>query len=380
MNTGKMRKVEDIKVSDESVLLVAIEMSLKTWRLAMAVSGSQKERQVCVTAGHYAEFADALATAREKFGMENTSRVVFCYEAGREGFHPYRVLSEMGHTGWVIDSSSIEVNRRARHAKSDAVDASKILALMQRDGRGESALRRVCIPTVEQEDRRHVTREREVLVKERARLRVRIQSLLFAQGIRDIRKSLAWIEDWLRQHESRVPSRLHARLLRELARLKLVEGQLKEVNKEQCARCTSKTAVAPVDPIAQQLTQLKGIGEVGASILSSELFGWRRFKNRREVGACAGLTPTPYDSGESSREQGISKAGNRRVRRVLVEVAWKWLDYQSDSALSRWFVERFGQGKRSRRIGIVALARKLLIALWHYLEHGAIPKGAQLKA
>lgn len=380
MNTGKMRSGDDIKASEERVLLVAIEMSLKTWRLAMAVAGSQPERQVCITAGQYGEFGAAIVRAQEKFGMEKTARVVCCYEAGREGFHPYRVLTEMGYAVWVIDSSSIEVNRRARRAKSDAVDARKILSLMQRHERGERALKVVRVPTVAEEDRRQLTREREVLVKERARVRVRIQSLLFTQGVREFRKSVSFIEQWLTQHAATLQRQLYARLLREVARLKLAEDQLKAVNKEQSARCASTPVAAAADPIAEQLTHLKGLGASAASILSNEVFGWRRFSSRREVGACAGLTPTPYDSGESSREQGISKAGNRRIRRVLVEVAWKWLHYQPGSALSRWFIERFGQGKRSRRIGIVALARKLLIALWHYLEHGVVPKGAALKA
>jgi transposase len=381
MNTDKMLRQDDSSGSKGTVLLVAMEMSLKTWRLAMAVAGTDQERQVCVTAGHYGEFTAAVNKAHEKFGTEKTSRVVFCYEAGREGFHPHRVLTEMGYTGWVIDSSSIEVNRRARRAKNDAVDASKILTLMQRHWRGESSLRMVHVPTLEQEDRRHLTREREILVKERGRVGVRIQSLLFTQGFRECRKSVAWLECWLTEHKDNLPGRLHTRLQREVARLKLVDSQLKVVSKEQSARCTVKASDTPAaDPIAEQLTQLKGIGASGASVLSTEVFSWRRFKNRREVGACAGLTPTPYDSGESSREQGISKAGNRRLRRVLVEMAWKWLDYQPDSALSRWFIERFGQGKRSRRIGIVALARKLLIALWRYLEHAVVPDGAQLKA
>jgi len=379
MNTGKMRTSDDIKAVEGVVFLVAMEMSLKTWRLAMAPSGSGKERQVQVPAGHYAELGEAVAKAKERFGMDKSSRVVLCYEAGREGFHPYRVLSEMGHTAWIIDSSSIEVNRRARRAKNDAVDASKILTLMQRDYRGEQPLKRVRVPTVEQEDYRQGTREREVLIKERARLRVRIQSLLFSQGIRDLPKSVLGIERWLTTQGQRVPTHLRARIERDVVRLKLTDRQLKDLTKEQHMHCTTKAADVATDPIAQQLTQLKGIGAIGACILSSELFGWRHFNNRREVGACVGLTPTPYDSGESSREQGISKAGNKRIRRVIVEVAWKWLDYQPDSALSRWFMERFGQGKRNRRIGIVALARKLLVALWHYLKQGVIPNGAQLK-
>jgi transposase len=335
-----------------------------------------------VTAGHYEELRAAVEQAKEKFGMDKNSRIVFCYEAGRDGFYPYRVLREQGHEAWVIDSSSIEVNRRARRVKNDAVDAAKILLLMQRQWRDEQALKIVRVPSIEQEDHRQHTREREELVIERGRVRMRMQSLLFAQGIRDFPKSIAKITRWLEQRGQPLPPKLLARVKRELSRLKLVDEQLKAVNQQQEENCIGSTANKDVaDPIAQRLAQLKAIADTGASVLSSEYFGWRKFRNRREVGAGVGLTPTPYDSGESSREQGISKAGNKRVRRVIVELAWKWLRYQPDSALSIWFNERFGlgAGKRSRRIGIVALARKLLVALWHYLEHGVIPKGAVLK-
>jgi transposase len=378
MNTGKMRKADDSKALDETVLLVAMEMGLKTWRLAMGPAGSDKQRQVPVTAGHYAELSEAVAKAKEKFGMDKSSRVVFCYEAGREGFHPYRVLSEQGHTVWIIDSSSIEVNRRARRVKSDAVDASKIWVLMQRQWRGEKALKIVRVPSVAEEDARQASREREVLMKECGRLRIRMQSLVFAQGIREFPKSVKGIERWLGRHREALPPQLSQRLELELERLKLTGSQLKAANLAQRTSC--KAEAEKPDPIAQRLIQLKGLAERSACVLSSELFSWRKFNNRREVGAIVGLTPTPYDSGESVREQGISKAGNKRVRRVIVEVAWKWLTYQPDSAISRWYQERFAQGRRNRRIGIVAVARKLLVALWHYLEHGVMPAGAQLKA
>jgi transposase len=381
MNTGKMRTSDDNKALESAVLLVAMEMGLKTWRLAMGVAGSSVQRQVTVTAGRYVELSDAVRKTKEKFGMGENSQAVFCYEAGRDGFYPYRVLQEQRHEVWVIDSSSIEVNRRARRAKNDAVDAAKILLLMQRQWRGEQALKIVRVPSIEQEDRRQHTREREELVVERGRVRTRMQSLLFAQGIRDFPKSITKLTRWLEQQGLCLPKQLLARVNRELLRLKLVNEQLKEVSKQQAEKRTrSAASESVVDPIAHRLIQLKGIGDTGASVLSTELFGWKQFNNRREVGASVGLTPTPYDSGESSREQGISKAGNQRVRRVIIELAWQWLRYQPDSGLSQWFKERFGVGKRSRRIGIVALARKLLVALWHYLEHSVIPTGAALKS
>lgn len=382
MNASKMHS-DDSSESKQTVLLVAIEMGLKSWRLAMASVGAERHRQRVVEAGHYLPVHAAVAQAREHFGLPANCPVIFCYEAGREGFHPQRVLSEVDHTVWVVDSSSIEVNRRQRRAKYDALDAGKLLGLMQRHVRGDQSLRIVRVPTRDQEDERQCTRERDELRVERGRLRVRMQSLLFAQGVRDFPKSVPAIERCLRQPTQQLPPHLAQRLERELQRLRLVAQQLNHLDQQQRQHCASPatSTTAAADRAAARLCQLKGIASCSASILATEMFGWRTFHNRREVGGMVGLTPTPYDSGESRREQGISKAGNKRVRRVIIEVAWQWLRYQSDSALTQWFVQRFGgQGKRSRRVGIVALARRLLVALWHYLEHGMLPPGALLKA
>lgn len=379
MNTGKMHANDNPNPPVQEVLLVAMEMGLKSWRLAMAPVGADRHRQAVIEAGHYLPLHGAVAQAREHFGLPASSVVIFCYEAGREGFHPQRVLSEAGHPVWVVDSSSIEVNRRQRRAKNDALDAFKLLGLMQRQQRGERALRIVRVPSRAQEDERQGTRERDELRVERGRLRVRMQSLLFAQGLRDFPKSVPGIQRWWAQHCLSVPAHLRARLERELQRLCLVDRQVKSVDQHQRECYAQPSGV--IERTAQQLCRLKGIAERSAGILSTEMFGWRTFNNRREVGGLVGLVPTPYDSGESHREQGISKAGNKRVRRVIIEVAWHWLRYPPDSALTQWFAQRFGgQGKRSRRVGIVALARRILVALWHYLEHGVLPRGAALKA
>jgi transposase len=381
MNTGKMQP-HDSNEADRDVLLVAIEMGLKSWRLALAPCGAVRHRQVVVEAGNYLQVHAAVTAARERFDLPAQCAVIFCYEAGREGFHPARVLSEAGHRTWIVDSSSIEVERRQRRAKCDALDASKLQGLMQRQVRGERVLRLVHRPGRAQEDERQRSREREELRVERARLRVRMQSLLFTQGVRDFPKSVAAIEHWLSQHAQQLPPQLAQRVGRELQRLRLVAQQLNSLDQQQRQHCASPaTATTATDRAAARLCQLKGIAACSASILATEMFGWRTFHNRREVGALAGLVPTPYDSGESRREQGISKAGNKRVRRVIVELAWQWLRHQPHSALTQWFVQRFGgQGKRSKRLGIVALARRLLVALWHYLQHDVLPHGAQLKA
>lgn len=379
MNTGKMH--DHSNGNGAAVLLIAVEMSLKSWRLAMAPAGASSHREMSVAAGSYLELSEAVKKAKERFGLPKPCRVIFCYEAGREGFHPARVLTAGGHEVWVVDAASIEVSRRQRRAKNDPLDVRKLLSLMQRQWRGEKrALRIVHVPSVQQEDERQRTREREELKVERGRLRVRMQSLVFAQGYRDFPKSVRQIECWLSQHDEQLPQQLSQRLHRELQRLELVDRQLKEANKLQRACCKEGQGSGANERVAQRLYQLNGVGERSACVLATELFGWRRFNNRREVGALVGLTPTPYSSGESEREQGISKAGNKRVRRMMIEVAWKWLHYQPHSALSQWFHERFGQGRRSRRIGIVALARKLLVALWRFLDQDVLPQGAQLKA
>lgn len=379
MNAGKMHSHVSSE-SERAVLLVAAEMGLKSWRLAMVPLAARRHRQVVVEAGNYLQLQAAVSEARQRYGLPGDTVIIFCYEAGREGFHPYRVLSEAGYRVWVVDSSSIEVNRRQRRAKSDAVDAFKLLGLMQRQQRDEQALRIIRVPSRAQEDERQVTRERQELCVERGRLRVRMQSLLFAQGVRDFPKRAAAIEQWLPEHACGLPMQLRARLERELERLLLVDRQLQLLDQQQRQCYAAEVPATPSARMAQQLCRLKGIAERSAGILATEMFGWRTFHNRREIGSAAGLVPTPYDSGEIHREQGISKAGNKRVRRVIIEVAWQWLRYQPHSALTQWFVQRFGHGKRNRRLGIVAVARRLLVVLWHYLEHQVVPEGAALKA
>jgi transposase len=374
MNTSKMQSHD----SAQPVVLVAMEMGLKSWRLAIAPPQAQRHRQVVIEAGHYLQWQRAVAQAREHWKLPANCRVICCYEAGREGFHPYRVLSEAGHTVWVVDSSSIEVNRRQRRAKNDALDAYKLLGLMQRQHRGERVFRIVHAPSRAQEDERQRTRERDELRVERGRLRVRMQSLLFAQGVRDFPKRVPAIERGWAQRCAGLAVHLRERLERELQRLCLVEAQLRRLDRQLRDSYAQPRALS--DLRAQQLCRLQGIAERSAGTLSTEMFGWRRFHNRRQVGAMVGLTPTPYDSGESHREQGISKAGNKRVRRIAIELAWRWLRHQPHSALTQWYVQRFGQGRRNRRLGIVALARRLLVALWHYLAHGVLPAGARLKA
>jgi transposase len=281
----------------------------------------------------------------------------------------------------VVDSSAIEVSRRQRRAKSDGLDVRKLLSMLMRYHHGEQKVWQVVkVPSMEAEDQRHLHRDLETLKRERGSTTTRIKGLLSSQGLRVT--SLAQLPEQLDAMRlwdgSPIPPGLRQRVLRVYAHHQFLSEQIAEVEAER--RSLLQTSPdASIDKV-RQLMMLKGIGINGSWLLVMEFFGWREFKNRREVGGLAGFTPTPYQSGESAREQGITKSGNRHVRWMTTELAWSWLRFQPDSALSIWFRERFGNGgKRLRRIGIVAVARKLLIALWRFLETGVLPEGAVLK-
>jgi transposase len=276
----------------------------------------------------------------------------------------------------VVDACSIEVNRRARRAKTDRLDGDKLLSMLLRHHSGERVWSVLHEPTPEDEDARRLHRELVRLMQERTSHTNRIGSLLVLHNLRPlvIIGGRDWPR-WLERHCEQVPPVLRAEIEREFARLMLVKQQVKAIEAKRCEALQDGS-----EPMVSHLVQLKAIGYKGAWVLVKELFGWRRFNNRRELAGSLGLAPTPYASGDSQREQGISKAGNKRARTLLVEVAWGWLRWQPASALTEWFNRRFsGGGKRMRRVGIVALARRLAIALWRYLQNGEIPAGATLK-
>jgi transposase len=365
----------------ERVLFVAFELSEKTWKLGFTTGHGQKPRERSFAAGHQARILQEVAQAKRRFGLPETAPVVSCYEAGREGFWLHRFLEAQGITNYVVDSSSIEVNRRKRRAKSDGLDVRKLLSMLMRFHHGERDVWRVVhVPSVEAEDQRHLHRDLETLKQERASTTTRIKGLLSSQGIRltSLSKFPEQLEALRLWDGSPIPSGLRRRLLRVYAHHQFLSEQIAALEAERRALLQSAQE-ASLEKV-RQLMQLKGIGINGAWLLVMEFFGWREFKNRREVGGLAGVTPTPYQSGESARDQGITKSGNRHVRWMTTELAWSWVRYQPESALSCWFRERFGGGgKRLRRIGIVAVARKLLIALWRFLETGLLPEGAELK-
>jgi transposase len=367
---------------------MAIEMAEKGWKLLLSsgevkANGQLRVYQTSVGGNDYAGVHEAIEKATERFKLSAGTVVISCYEAGQDGFWPHRRLEEMGIVNRVVDSASIEVNRRHRRAKTDQLDVRKLLEMLVRSERGEQGVwRAVRVPSVKEEDWRRPHRELERIKKEEKQHRTRIRSLLKLHGIRPEMSpgGRGW-QGYLVQLEQVLPPGAWSEILRESERLVLIKSQRRELEAEQQQRLAQGSED---DALLQQivaLSLLKGIGRGSAWQLVMELFGWRQFKNRRQVAGCAGLDPTPYDSGESRREQGISKAGNKRIRWLMVELAWSWLRYQPASALSQWFQERFGGGgKRQRRIGIVALARRLLVALWRYVDHGVLPEGAELKA
>lgn len=365
----------------EVVLLLAIELSAKSWRLVMGANG--KRRHVTLEPGDGKGLEEALARAKAKLGLPVDAAVVSCYEAGRDGFWVHRWLAQRGVRNVVIDSSSIEVSRRARRAKTDRVDGEKLLSLLYRWYGGDAeALRAVHVPSLEEEDQRMLHRERQTWVKARTQEGNRIKGLLASQGVRVEGAVAKWGRqlDALRTGDGQpLPPRLMARLGRAIEHYLALSERIKGLEDEQ--RETLKAAEgAGAVALVELLKTLRGVGLQSAWTLVFEVFGWRRFRNRRELAASVGLVATPYDSGESRREQGLSKSGNRRVRTLMIELAWSWLRFQPDSELSQWWRARFASTQRGRKVGIAALARKLLIALWHMSQTGEIPAGARCSA
>lgn len=379
----KLDRTDTPAAAEHATVYLAFELSKAKWKLGVLLPGSQKLSRYTIGGGDLAALACRLADMRKKVAAGGqAARILSCYEAGLDGHWLHRWLTQQGVINHEIDPSSIEVNRRARRAKTDRIDLEKLMRAFLAHLRGEP---RVCsivhVPTVEEEDRKRRTREREHLIKERTAHINRIKGLLHGQGIRAINPlDRSFIERLakLRTGDGHpLCVRLKEEIAREHARLLLVAQQFVEL--EAKSRAELRTA-QPGSPEARivQLIDLKGIGPVGGQGLVNEVF-YRDFHNRRQVGSYFGLTGTPYDSGLRNREQGISKAGNRRARELAIELAWLWIVHQPDSALTRWFRDRVRDLKgRIRRIAIVALARKLMVALWRYLTTGLVPTGAVL--
>jgi transposase len=361
---------------------MAMELSEAKWLLMFTVGAGQKPREKTIRGSDREALERELRRAKHRFGLAEDARVVSCYEAGREGFWLHRYLVSLGVENMVVDSSSIAVNRRRRRAKTDRLDAKQLLIKLLRYDAGEHKEWSVVnVPSVADEAGRQPSRELLTLKAERTRSSNRIKGLLATQGIQ--LRQLAGFDkrlDALRLWDgSALAAELVAQLRREYERLEHVERQILAVERDRRQRL--RQVKDTVSSQVQKLQRLRAIGPNSAWMFSTELFAWRQFRNRRQVGGIVGLTGTPYDSGQRPHEQGISKADNPAVRAMTVEIAWVWLRYQPQSALSQWYQRRFGHGSsRLRRIGIVALARKLLIALWRYVEFDQLPEGAELKA
>jgi transposase len=363
-------------------LHLGLELDDKDWKLAFTTGLTQRPRQRRIEPRDTAALLGEIGEAKRRFALGSHVRVVSCYEAGREGFWLHRFLVAHGVENRVVDSSSIEVNRRARRAKADRLDAEKLLRMLVRYEAGETKVWSVVrVPAPEDEDARHLHRELESLKRDRTRAVNRIKGLLASQGVRlEVDRELPAKLEQLRLWDgSALRVGLKRRVLGAWEQWVWVGERIRRLEKEREEVLKSSPAAA-VEQV-RQLLLLRAIGESSAWVFVMEFFAWRQFRNRRQVGGLAGFTPAPYQSGSTEREQGISKAGNRAVRSMAIQIAWAWLRYQPESALSRWYTERFAHGgKRVRKIGIVALARRLLIELWRYLETGAIPEGAVLKA
>src|SRR5262245_38473512 len=366
--------------ANDTQLYLALELSKKTWNLAFSDGRCARARIRSIEAGNLQGLAAEIAQAKRHFGLEVTARSVSCYEAGREGFWVHRALTKNGVDNVIVDAASIDVQRRKR-AKTDRLDAESLLRKLVRHHGGEGGVWSVIrVPSMEAEDGRQMHREIGVLQQEVQQHRTRIQSLLFTHGVvvktppkrmRDFDELRCWDGEPL-------PAELRERLRREAARLEVALQQSRMVRKEQQARL--KTTATPAMEKIRLLQRLCGIAMTSSWVFVMELFGWRKFANRREVAGALGVTPMPYQSGDSAREQGISRAGNRRVRTMAIEIAWSWLRYQPNSDLSQWYRRRFGSGeRRMRRIGNVAMARRLMIDLWRYVEQGIVPAGAVMK-
>jgi transposase len=363
-------------------LYLAFELSQSKWKLGFSTGLGQAPRIRNIAGGDLDRLEQEIEKAKGKFEISEQGTIISCYEAGRDGFWLHRYLCCQGIENWVIDSASIEVNRRARRTKTDKLDVGKLLTMLIRFDLGEEEVwRTVNVPTVSEEDWRHFHRELKTLKKERTGHINRIKGLLSGHGIRmKVKKAFPQeLEEVRKWDKTAIPTYLQARLIREFERIELVNRQIKRIEEER-QELLQQPDLENIEQV-RYLMRLRGIGIQSAWLFVMEFFSWRDFQNGKEVGALAGLTSTPYQSGDAHREQGISKAGNRYVRGIVVETAWSWLRYQPDSELSQWYQRRFGsKSKRMRRIGIVALARRLLVSLWQYLETGELPKGAVLKS
>jgi transposase len=369
----------------ENRILIAIELSLSSWLVAVRLPGAEKSRLYNINGGDSAALSALIEGLRSRASTKlgETTDVACCFEAGRDGFWLHRLLAAQGVIAYVLEPTSILVNRRARRAKTDRLDAEGMLRVLAAWLGGD---RQVCsmvrVPTPAEEDAKRPHREREHLVQERQRIENRMEALLFTQGIRGRPSLRSWERDIAKLRTGdgcALPCLMQAELNRLRRRLVLILELIHEMEAER-AEALAATADDAMTQKITNLQRIRGIGENFSAVLVREVL-YRSFANRRELASYVGMAPMPYQSGGMDRDRSISRAGNPRARTTLIQLAWLWLRYQPVSALSTWFRNRVGtlQG-RTRRIAIVAMARKLLIALWRYVETGMLPDGVEIRA
>jgi transposase len=380
MATSATSRIEQA-TRPQPTLYLAFELGQNTWKLGCTIGVAQQPRERMIPSGDVDRLQQEIARAKQRFGLPEEARVVSCYEAGRDGFWLHRYLVAHGVQNHVIDSASIEVNRRQRRAKTDRLDVRKLLTMLLRHSSGEKKVWSVVrVPSVDEEDRRQLHRELTTAKQDRTRGINRIKGLLAGHGVQltlqgDVDAQLDQVHQW---DGSPLPSALRTRLKRAWQQVGFLTAHIQTLEAER--RALLRRREDPVIAQVRQLFTLRGIGVNSAWLYVMAFFAWRDFQTPKQVGALAGLTPTPYQSGQSRRELGIAKAGNRHIRAMAIEIAWAWRRFQPDSALTQWYERRFGVGSaRLRKLGIVALARKLLIALWRFVKTGVLPEGAILK-
>jgi transposase len=366
--------------------LLAIELSKKSWVVAINTPLADKISRHTLPGCDWTGLLELIQRLRTRVARElgRPVEMISCYEAGYDGFWLHRLLEGQGVHSLVVDPASVQVDRRARRAKTDRIDAERLLRSLMAYLRGETKVWSVVrVPSVAEEDDRRLHRERDRLIAERIQHINRIKGLCAIHGIYDyqpMRPDRTQRLEQLHTGDGRaLPPRLKAEIARELQRMELVLRMLKEIDAERNAIASARMSAHTNAKKIQDLVKLKAIGPEIATVLAGEVL-YRSFSNRRELASYVGLTPSHFQSGSTCRDQGISKAGNAKARTTMIELAWLWLRHQPDSAFSVWFRERVGNLKgRIRRITIVAMARKLLVALWRYLETGVLPAGAVLK-
>ena len=373
-------RFNDPVLPDPPALYLAFDLSNRSWKLAFSSGLGQRARIRTIPARDLQALTAEVTSARTRLRLPDSAPLISCFEAGRDGFWLHRFLSSNPRTfNLVVDSSSIEVNRRRRHLKTDRIDAIKLLSMLIRYHNGETSVWSVVnVPSPQAEDARNLHRELVTLKSDRTSITNRIKGLLAAQGLSAPTLTKRFpdeLRDLRLWDGTPLCPELRERLEREWLHRCYVSDRIRLIKKIQTERLESSSD--PALALVRQLMTIKGVGLQSAWLFTYEFFAWRNIQNRRQLAALCGFTPTPYQSGDESLDQGISKAGSSLVRAMTIQIAWGWLHFQPDSALTLWFQRRFAKGgRRMRAVGIVAVARRLLIELWRFLETGSLPAGA----